>query len=90
MINKRIMKSIIKETYSLLKNALTGLLIEIIQRRNVHICPRLSVLICAQKYMWQFFVSVFQGQTDIAQHCAFTPGGALVASGAAGLTLALT
>ena len=32
----------------------------------------------------------FQGQTDIAQHCAFTPGGALVASGAAGLTLALT
>ena len=32
----------------------------------------------------------FQGQTDTAQHCAFTPGGALVASGAAGLTLALT
>ena len=33
---------------------------------------------------------LFQGGTDIAQHCAFTPGGALVASGSAGLTLAFT
>jgi len=38
----------------------------------------------------QCITVTFQGQTDVAQQCAFTPGGALVASGAAGVTLALT
>nr|KAG5689701.1 hypothetical protein BaRGS_006326 [Batillaria attramentaria] len=35
-------------------------------------------------------VRTLEGQTDQAQHCSFTPGGALVASGAAMVTLAIT